>query len=57
MKQFSNRYIFIFSTVMVVIVASLLSLAATSASACPGNEPGDREKEKHARIDPDTRDT
>ncbi|HOU03157.1 MAG TPA: NADH:ubiquinone reductase (Na(+)-transporting) subunit C [Bacteroidales bacterium] len=29
MKQFSNRYIFIFSTVMVVAVASLLSLAAT----------------------------
>jgi Na+-transporting NADH:ubiquinone oxidoreductase subunit C len=29
MKQFSNRYIFIFSTVMVVIVAALLSLAAT----------------------------
>ena len=29
MKHFSNRYIFIFSTVMVVIVASLLSLAAT----------------------------
>jgi len=29
MKKFSNRYIFIFSTVMVVIVASLLSLAAT----------------------------
>ena len=29
MKQFSNRYIFIFSTVMVVTVATLLSLAAT----------------------------
>jgi len=29
MKHFSNRYIFIFSTVMVVIVAALLSLAAT----------------------------
>jgi Na+-transporting NADH:ubiquinone oxidoreductase subunit C len=29
MKQFSNRYIFIFSSVMVVIVATLLSLAAT----------------------------
>ena len=29
MKQFSNRYIFIFSTVMVVAVAVLLSLAAT----------------------------
>jgi len=29
MKKFSNRYIFLFSTVMVVIVASLLSLAAT----------------------------
>jgi Na+-transporting NADH:ubiquinone oxidoreductase subunit C len=29
MKQFSNRYIFIFSTVMVVSVATLLSLAAT----------------------------
>ncbi len=29
MKQFSNRYIFIFSTVMVVVVATLLSLAAT----------------------------
>ncbi|MBN1108759.1 MAG: NADH:ubiquinone reductase (Na(+)-transporting) subunit C [Bacteroidales bacterium] len=29
MKHFSNRYIFIFSTVMVVIVATLLSLAAT----------------------------
>jgi Na+-transporting NADH:ubiquinone oxidoreductase subunit C len=29
MKQFSNRYIFIFSTVMVVAVATLLSLAAT----------------------------
>ncbi len=28
MKQFSNRYIFIFSTVMVVVVATLLSLAA-----------------------------
>lgn len=29
MKQFSNRYIFVFSTIMVVAVASLLSLAAT----------------------------
>jgi len=29
MKQFSNRYIFIFSIVMVVSVATLLSLAAT----------------------------
>jgi len=29
MKHFSNRYIFIFSVVMVVIVATLLSLAAT----------------------------
>lgn len=29
MKNFSNRYIFIFSTVMVIIVATLLSLAAT----------------------------
>jgi len=29
MKHFSNRYIFIFSTVMVVAVATLLSLAAT----------------------------
>jgi Na+-transporting NADH:ubiquinone oxidoreductase subunit C len=29
MKQFSNRYIFIFSTVMVIAVATLLSLAAT----------------------------
>ncbi len=29
MKQFSNRYIFIFSAVMVVAVAALLSLAAT----------------------------
>lgn len=29
MRQFSNRYIFVFSTVMVVIVAVLLSLAAT----------------------------
>ncbi len=29
MKQFSNRYIFIFSSIMVVIVATLLSLAAT----------------------------
>jgi Na+-transporting NADH:ubiquinone oxidoreductase subunit C len=29
MKQFSNRYIFIFSSVMVIIVATLLSLAAT----------------------------
>lgn len=29
MKQFTNRYIFIFSTVMVVAVAILLSLAAT----------------------------
>ncbi len=29
MNQFSNRYIFIFSTVMVVVVATLLSLAAT----------------------------
>jgi Na+-transporting NADH:ubiquinone oxidoreductase subunit C len=29
MKQFSNRYIFIFSTIMVVVVAILLSLAAT----------------------------
>lgn len=29
MKQFSNRYIFIFSSVMVIIVAVLLSLAAT----------------------------
>ena len=29
MKQFSNRYIFIFSAIMVVAVAALLSLAAT----------------------------
>ncbi len=29
MKQFSNRYIFIFSSIMVVVVATLLSLAAT----------------------------
>jgi Na+-transporting NADH:ubiquinone oxidoreductase subunit C len=29
MKNFSNRYIFIFSAVMVVIVATVLSLAAT----------------------------
>jgi Na+-transporting NADH:ubiquinone oxidoreductase subunit C len=29
MKHFSNRYIFIFSTVMVITVAALLSLAAT----------------------------
>ncbi len=29
MKQFSNRYIFSFSVVMVVIVATILSLAAT----------------------------
>ena len=29
MKEFSNRYIFIFSAIMVVAVASLLSLAAT----------------------------
>jgi Na+-transporting NADH:ubiquinone oxidoreductase subunit C len=29
MKNFSNRYIFIFSAVMVVVVATLLSLAAT----------------------------
>ena len=29
MKHFSNRYIFIFSAIMVVIVAALLSLAAT----------------------------
>jgi len=29
MKHFTNRYIFIFSTVMVVIVATVLSLAAT----------------------------
>lgn len=29
MKQFSNRYIFIFSSVMVIAVATLLSLAAT----------------------------
>ena len=29
MKHFSNRYIFIFSTIMVVTVAALLSLAAT----------------------------
>jgi Na+-transporting NADH:ubiquinone oxidoreductase subunit C len=29
MKHFSNRYIFIFSAVMVIVVATLLSLAAT----------------------------
>ena len=29
MKHFTNRYIFIFSTVMVVIVATVLSMAAT----------------------------
>ena len=29
MKQFSNKYIFIFSSVMVIAVATLLSLAAT----------------------------
>ncbi|MDX9725519.1 MAG: NADH:ubiquinone reductase (Na(+)-transporting) subunit C [Bacteroidales bacterium] len=29
MKHFSNRYIFIFSAIMVVVVATLLSLAAT----------------------------
>jgi Na+-transporting NADH:ubiquinone oxidoreductase subunit C len=29
MKEFSNRYIFIFSSVMVIVVATLLSLAST----------------------------
>jgi Na+-transporting NADH:ubiquinone oxidoreductase subunit C len=29
MKHFSNRYIFIFSAIMVIAVATLLSLAAT----------------------------
>ncbi len=29
MKEFSNKYIFIFSAIMVVVVATLLSLAAT----------------------------
>jgi Na+-transporting NADH:ubiquinone oxidoreductase subunit C len=29
MKHFSNRYIFIFSAIMVVIVATILSMAAT----------------------------
>jgi Na+-transporting NADH:ubiquinone oxidoreductase subunit C len=29
MKQFSNRYIFIFSFIMVIVVASLLAMAAT----------------------------
>jgi len=29
MKQFTNRYIFIFSAVMVIIVATILSMAAT----------------------------
>jgi Na+-transporting NADH:ubiquinone oxidoreductase subunit C len=29
MKEFSNRYIFIFSALMVIVVATLLSLAAT----------------------------
>ncbi len=29
MRQFSNRYIFIFSSIMVIVVAVLLSLAAT----------------------------
>jgi Na+-transporting NADH:ubiquinone oxidoreductase subunit C len=29
MKQFTNRYIFIFSAVMVIIVATVLSMAAT----------------------------
>jgi Na+-transporting NADH:ubiquinone oxidoreductase subunit C len=29
MKQFSNRYIFVFSVIMVIAVATLLSLAAT----------------------------
>jgi len=29
MKEFSNRYIFLFSAVMVIVVATLLSLAAT----------------------------
>ena len=29
MKEYSNRYIFIFSSVMVILVATLLSLAAT----------------------------
>jgi len=29
MKEFSNRYIFIFSSLMVIVVATLLSLAAT----------------------------
>ena len=29
MKEFSNKYIFIFSSVMVIVVATLLSLAAT----------------------------
>ncbi|MDY0097591.1 MAG: NADH:ubiquinone reductase (Na(+)-transporting) subunit C [Bacteroidales bacterium] len=29
MKNFSNRYIFIFSTIMVVVVATILSLTAT----------------------------
>ena len=29
MKEFSNKYIFIFSSVMVIAVATLLALAAT----------------------------
>ena len=29
MKHFSNRYIFIFSSVMVIVVATILSMAAT----------------------------
>jgi Na+-transporting NADH:ubiquinone oxidoreductase subunit C len=29
MKNFSNRYIFIFSTIMVVVVATILSLTDT----------------------------
>ncbi|HNY53598.1 MAG TPA: NADH:ubiquinone reductase (Na(+)-transporting) subunit C [Bacteroidales bacterium] len=29
MRQFSNRYIFIFSSILVIVVATLLSLAAT----------------------------
>lgn len=59
MKQFSNRYIFIFSTVMVVAVAILLSLAATLLQ--PAQEKNIEVEKKKSMLEsihiPSTRET
>ena len=47
MKNFSNRYIFIFSSIMVVVVATILSLTATLLQPAQARNL-EIEKEEHA---------